>query len=229
MDFRGFGHSEGTRGFIESREQFYEDGYNFIVKARKFYEDLYPENTPPLLTMGYSQGGALGLGIAKLLHDRGQAPLSGQIYVVPNFGIQQDHWTEEFLAELESKKSDSTQTIAFPAKPLSDVSFLMGYIMDELQFKGPHYAVTLNVIKDIADEDKEYFKHIKHPVHVTLANGDNILRNDETFKFLEAIQTPEDHKELQRYDSDHYILSDGWIYEDVIAKQNAWLDRIFPA
>jgi hypothetical protein len=34
MDFKGFGHSEGLRGFIEDRAEFYEEGYNFIQKAR---------------------------------------------------------------------------------------------------------------------------------------------------------------------------------------------------
>jgi hypothetical protein len=27
MDYKGFGHSEGVRGRIESRADFYEDGY----------------------------------------------------------------------------------------------------------------------------------------------------------------------------------------------------------
>ena len=85
------------------------------------------------------------------------------------------------------------------------------------------------IIKDLAPEDLEYMKDIKHPVHVTVADGDNILRNEDIKKFYETIATPADRKEIQHFDSDHYILSDGWLYEDVIEKQLAWLDKIYPA
>jgi hypothetical protein len=62
------------------------------------------------------------------LKERGDAPLDGQLMVVPNYGIQMDHWTEEYKAELAEACKDHTKTIAFPAKPLKDLSFLMGYI-----------------------------------------------------------------------------------------------------
>jgi hypothetical protein len=84
------------------------------------------------------------------------------------------------------------------------------------------------IIKDLAPEDHEYIKDVKHPVHVTIADGDNILRNEDIKKYFETISTPADQKEIQHFDSDHYILSDGWLYEDVIAKQLTWLDKIFP-
>ena len=69
MDYKGFGHSEGVRGRIESREDFYEDGFQFIQKVRKFYKDTFGSDIP-LFTAGYSQGGALALGIARLLKER---------------------------------------------------------------------------------------------------------------------------------------------------------------
>jgi len=53
MDFKGFGHSEGLRGFIEDRAQFYEEGLDFVLKARDFYQATY-QQTPPIFTMGYS-------------------------------------------------------------------------------------------------------------------------------------------------------------------------------
>ena len=86
MDFKGFGHSEGLRGFIEDRSEFYEEGFDFIVKAREFYQNTY-NAVPPIFTMGYSQGGALSLGIARLIHERSLPPLGGQIFIVPNFRI----------------------------------------------------------------------------------------------------------------------------------------------
>ena len=53
MDFKGFGHSEGLRGFIEDRQDFYEEGLDFIVRVRQFYQDTY-QTVPPIFTMGYS-------------------------------------------------------------------------------------------------------------------------------------------------------------------------------
>lgn len=226
MDYKGFGHSGGARGFIGNRDHFYDDGYQFIVKARKFYEQLFPETALGFFTMGYSQGSALALGIARRLKEAGDAPLAGQIYVVPNFRIQMDHWTEEFRAELAANCTDPSKHILFPAKPLKDFSFLMGYIADELQFKGPHYAVTLEIIKEVSDVDREYFKEITHPVYITLADGDNILDNSEIKRFYDTIATPAHLKEIKGYDSDHYILSDGWLYEEVIADQIAWLNKL---
>jgi alpha-beta hydrolase superfamily lysophospholipase len=53
MDVKGFGHSEGLRGFIEDRQDFYEEGLDFILRVRKFYQDTY-QTVPPIFTMGYS-------------------------------------------------------------------------------------------------------------------------------------------------------------------------------
>lgn len=227
MDYKGFGHSEGIRGFIGDRHQFYEDGYQFVKKAREFYGKLYPggENLP-FFTLGYSQGGALSHGIARYLHKNGDAPLGGQLHVVPNFAIQTEHWTEEYRKELEEKKLDPAQTCVFPAKPLKDWSFLLGYIQDDLQFKGPHHATTIDIVKEVSDEDRAHFHDITHPVHVSRADGDNILNNDEINRYFATIKTPEELKEIHGYDSDHYILSDGWLKDEVIASQLAFVDKV---
>lgn len=79
LDYKGFGHSGGIRGYIGDRHEFYTDGYGFVVKARKFYADLFPGKTLPFVTIGYSQGGAMALGVARYLKEHGDAPLAGQI------------------------------------------------------------------------------------------------------------------------------------------------------
>ena len=35
-------------------------------------------------------------------------------------------------------------------------------------------------------------------------------------EFFNTIQTPQELKEKIEYDSDHYVLSDGWLYQTVI-------------
>ena len=148
---------------------------------------------------------------------------------MPNFRIQTDHWTEEFKAELAEKSKDPTQQSPFPAKPLKDWSFLLGYYQDDLQFKGPHYSRTLSIVKHVGDEDFAYMPNIVHPVHVTLAEGDNVLDISEIKKFYETIKTPAHLKGFEGYDSDHFILSDGWLYEEVAAKQLKWLNSVLEA
>ena len=155
MDYKGFGHSEGVRGRIESRADFYEDGYQFIQKVRKFYKDTY-EADIPIFTAGYSQGGALALGVARLLKEREQPPFGGQLFVVPNFGLQTDHWTEDYRKELAEKEKNIEETCVFAAKQLRDWSFLISYYSDELQFKGPHYARTINIVQKLGDDDEAY-------------------------------------------------------------------------
>jgi len=70
---------------------------------------------------------------------------------------------------------------------------------------------------------------IVHPVHITMAEGDNVLDNNEIKKFFEAVKTPSHLKALEGYDSDHFILSDGWLYEEVAEKQLKWLNSVLEA
>ncbi|CAD8136565.1 unnamed protein product [Paramecium octaurelia] len=51
FDFRGFGKSQGVRGWLESREQLENDCIQFIQKIRNLYPDL------SLFTLGQSMGG----------------------------------------------------------------------------------------------------------------------------------------------------------------------------
>jgi len=67
---------------------------------------------------------------------------------------------------------------------------------------------------------------ITHPVHITIADGDNVLDNAEIKKFYETVKTPADLKAIEYYDSDHFILSDGWLYEEVAARQIKWLEKV---
>ena len=65
---------------------------------------------------------------------------------------------------------------------------------------------------------------VNHPVYVVMAEGDNILNNAEIKRFYEVVKTPEPLKQLAVYDSDHYIMSDGWIYEAILEKAIDWLE-----
>lgn len=90
---------------------------------------------------------------------------------------------------------------------------------------GPHYARTIDIIKQVSEEDRAYMSEVAHPVYVVMAEGDNILNNTEIKRFYDVVKTPEPLKELAVYDSDHYIMSDGWLYEEVLAKIIDWLEK----
>lgn len=55
---------------------------------------------------------------------------------------------------------------------MRDISFLTLYIKDELQFKGPHFARSIDLVKQVGDDDFDYMKSINHPIHLSLANDD---------------------------------------------------------
>lgn len=95
-----------------------------------------------------------------------------------------------------------------------------------MQFKGPHFARTIRIVSRLSDADYAFMADVNHPVHVTMAEGDNVLDNSEIKKFIETVKTPAHLKALEGYDSDHFILSDGWLYEEVASRQLKWLERV---
>ena len=57
-DYLGFGRSEGTRGLIEDKEEFYQDGVRFVQLVRKYYAGKMPEECDlKYYAYGYSLGG----------------------------------------------------------------------------------------------------------------------------------------------------------------------------
>jgi len=70
---------------------------------------------------------------------------------------------------------------------------------------------------------------ILHPVHITVSDGDNVLDNSEIKKFYDVVKTSSHLKAIESYDSDHFILSDGWLYEEVADKQLKWLNSVLEA
>ena len=57
MDYKGFGLSDGLRGYIPDKAEFHEENYQFVRKVRDFYRENKDPKTK-FFTLGYSQGGA---------------------------------------------------------------------------------------------------------------------------------------------------------------------------
>lgn len=72
------------------------------------------------------------------------------------------------------------------AKP-ADLSFFTNFLTEEKVFKGPDYAVSYEVIKEMPDEDKEFFKTISHPIHLSIGTRDGLVCNVESKKLFDAV------------------------------------------
>jgi esterase/lipase len=105
--------------------------------------------------------------------------------------------------------------------------WLQSYYDDELNYKGPKRAGTLiNTIIDLSLEGKNYAPNITIPVHMSVGEHENVVSPIYIKEFYENLKTPSNLKELKTYDTDHYILSDGLVVDDVICNQIKWLDSI---
>lgn len=198
------------------------------MKAKKFYADLYPNSKVPLIGWGYSQGGKLVLGVLELLYKENNGDsFDALILNTPNLKVKTGHLSEEAMQIIkEAAESDPLKHIPWPFGPLKDSNFLVNFVKDELQFLGPHYGKTYYENIEIRDHVKEHYKNITVPVHLVMASEDTVLCNEAMERFMEAIGTPADKKEIKSYHSDHYILADGWKYEEAITNQIDWLDRM---
>ena len=77
MDYKGYGRSEGQRRLIKNLDLLYEEELEFLLKAREFYKQLYPETAIPFYTFGYSLGCKISIGVARKLKESGSDPLDG--------------------------------------------------------------------------------------------------------------------------------------------------------
>ena len=50
------------------------------------------------------------------------------------------------------------------------MSYLVEYMADDLQFSGPHYARSIDIMKEVSEKEYQHMKEIEHPVHLTMAN-----------------------------------------------------------
>ena len=86
--------------------------------------------------------------------------------------------------------------------------------------------MTLHQLNTPIPEDRAHYAEISHPVHITTANDDNACDNVEAMKVFSTIATPDDKKVIKEYVSEHIILSDGWLIDEVLGNQIAFLDRV---
>ena len=59
-----------------------------------------------------------------------------------------------------------------------------------------------------------------------MADDDEFMDMDQLKQFFSDIGTPEHLKEIQGYNTDHSILNDGSIIDELVAKQIFWLGKI---
>ena len=84
-------------------------------------------------------------------------------------------------------------------------------------------AVPVAQVNKFSWEDLAYYGEITHPVHMTLAEQDDVVDNPEAQRVFDAFTTPKDKKELKSFDAFHCLLSDDGHLEEVVGNQIKWL------
>jgi alpha-beta hydrolase superfamily lysophospholipase len=83
FDLKGQGKSEGTRGLVENRADFYSDGFEFMQSMQRYYTELHSGVQLPLIAFCFSFGCAIALGSSRKLSEAGLKNFDGLILTAP--------------------------------------------------------------------------------------------------------------------------------------------------
>ena len=79
---------------------------------------------------------------------------------------------------------------------------------------------------EIAEDNQNWAENFSKPVMIAQGKHDKIVSVARVEEFFNKIKSSDDVKEMKLYDTEHYIMSDGLVYEDVISDQIAWLNKV---
>lgn len=71
---------------IKDTNHFLIDGYNFLKKTKEFYQQAFKDENIPMISFGYSLGGAAAVGIERLFSSNKES-FDAHLLVVPNMGV----------------------------------------------------------------------------------------------------------------------------------------------
>lgn len=124
---------------ISSVKNFINDGYMFTQKATAFYKDKFPTQAVPLVSYGYSLGGATAVGIERLHGGKDHKVFSAHVLVAPNMGLDTAMQVPEDKLKSIYELPAATELFPFVA---SQADYLVEYYADPLQYTGQVLAGT---------------------------------------------------------------------------------------
>jgi len=86
FDYKGFGRSEGQRGYIGDNEKFYEDGLNFLDQVRGYYAAKLRQSGP-LIAFGFSVGCTVIAAVSIIKARRKEPGFDAVVMNAPNFKL----------------------------------------------------------------------------------------------------------------------------------------------
>jgi len=217
LDLRGHGNSSGTRGYILSIQDYFDD----IISVWKHYNLLSKQN---LIMFGHSMGGLVTLRFRQEYHE--QYPVKATILSSPFLGINVPvpSWKKLLSKVIVNLYPQISIPSGIDSKNIShDSAIVKAYENDPKVFK----TATAGWFEAMTAEFDNAFKltaQTKGPLHFLMA-GDDKLVNPAQTKLLYS-KLPEIEKSLKVYEGFyHEILNEtgkAEVYQDVLNLLNTY-------
>ncbi|TNV76998.1 hypothetical protein FGO68_gene15358 [Halteria grandinella] len=198
IDQRGFGYSQGIRGYIESEEIHIQDILAHIDKV----DEVYGGKDVPKFIMGYSFG---GLKSAKINTIR-PGYFKGLALLAPYFGFSSKNSDKVAILAKQVAETDPTQK--FPTPPIKPLppDHVMHFILDPIT---EGVQICANNVWELNQAPKrltqEMIQKIQTPVIMILGGKEQVVQNKFAMDFFNSCPA-KDKQMLYFEDQDHFIF-----------------------
>ncbi|CAD8046343.1 unnamed protein product [Paramecium sonneborni] len=213
FDFRGFGKSQGLRGWLESQQQHLEDCTRFI----QLIKQLYPGTK--LFALGQSLGGLTSylLGINDHVH--------GTILITP--ALMDNYYNRPYLKKMAILLGKFIPTWSpFPASfqnASKNPQIIEDNINDPYINQNSTLPGTARVLLQMMREAPNSFKNFSKPFLIIAGGMDQIIDPDVGHELIK--QSPSNDKELIYYENMwHDCIAEQEILE-IIPKIVEWINK----
>ncbi|TNV79264.1 hypothetical protein FGO68_gene7195 [Halteria grandinella] len=220
LDPKGFGHSEGTRGYIESVDRICEDQ----MKFNTLIEEKFDGKGVPKLQLGYSMGGLVSLRLSA------QNPkyFSGNGLITPYLGFKDKKIDElansGFLKTLDRFVPWLRVPIPEEARKKSNVNKFLQTINNDPLIENRKICVHTMVMNQTAlKQFSSEAEKIETPFIMILGGKDTVVDNKAAKDFFNLTSSKITDKDIVVYDDgDHFMALDNDYSSMLIKDLIAW-------
>jgi acylglycerol lipase len=196
FDYRGFGQSDGLRGYIDSSATHLNDCLKFMQQVRQ----VYPHQ--PIFGVGLSLGGATAYHLS-LKH---KELFTGTVLMAPALMPSAEDATSFGRKAVALNIMDWLVPSTFPAVKIDPMDNCRNPNYAEYSQNDEHYIKervrfrTLVSLKDFLAYSRETFPTYDSPFMVVQGGCDKLIDPQVAFELYEQTATPEKDKEILFYD-----------------------------
>lgn len=215
FDFRGHGHSEGKRSYVNSFEELVMDLASFV--------DLVVQKTKSkkVFLVGHSMGGQITLNyLATKMHPQ----ICGFMTSSPNIRIAfKLHYLERKVGQFLSTYFPSTllPNHISPNDLTHDQKEREAYAQDRLINKTVTARLGFALVKNQEDTLMDLASRIDLPALMMHSGSDRVCAKEGTIDFFNAL--PNTDKTLKIYDGAFHELFNEYLKDDVFNDMKKWL------